>query len=528
MFLNFFLLKWGKLAKERQMPKELEISEDFSKAFELIEKSNKHLFITGKAGSGKSTFLEYCQNHLNKNMVMLAPTGVSALNIKGQTIHRFFGFPVNISVEKIKSLEFTPRAKRIYKNLETLIIDEVSMLRADLLDCINCFLELYGPVKGAPFGGVQVVFVGDLYQLPPVISKAEAPYFYQKYETAYFFSAEVFKKIPLEVIELKKIYRQKDQDFIEMLSRFRNNTVTKEDIQKLNSRLNQEQKFYNLTEFQIFLTATNLQAEKINQQHLEKLDGITYCSDAFVEGNFNQDSYPTAETLYFKIGSQIMFLNNDSKNRWVNGSLGYIEKIFMENGKIKHISVRLMQDYKLVEVFPYSWEIFKYKIEGKEIISEVAGSFTQFPFRLAWAVTIHKSQGKTFDHVVIDIGQGTFATGQLYVALSRCTSFEGISLTKAISPRHILTDEKINDFLSTYLPHEQTLAEKSKILQESIYQKNKLLIEYTKANGEESKRMIIPQHISKNNLLAYCIQRNEQRTFVIERIKSIKILKNNN
>ena len=503
------------------MPQQIEISKEFSEAFKILEQGSGHIFITGKAGTGKSTFLEYCREHINKNIVFLAPTGVAALNIQGQTIHRFFGFPINITQEKIKSGDFTPRSKRIYKNLETLVIDEVSMLRADLLDCINAFLELYGPEKGAPFGGVQMVFVGDLYQLPPVISNAEQNYFYQKYDSPYFFSAEIFKKITLQVIELQKIYRQKDHEFIEMLSRFRNNTVTDADINQLNSRLNTEQKFYNLTEFQIFLTSTNALAEKINQEHLNNLDGISYCADAVIDGSFNQESYPNSEELYFKAGAQIMFLNNDAKNRWVNGSLGYIEKIFLENGRIKHVSVRLMNNRKLVEVFPYSWEIFKYMLEGKEIISEVIGSFTQFPFRLAWAVTIHKSQGKTFDHVTIDIGRGTFATGQLYVALSRCTSFEGLSLTKPIQKRHVMTDERIYEFLEQYLPQEINEGQKEKKLEKAIKEGKKLKIEYQKSNGEISLRLIYPKRMEKGKLLAICAQRNEPRCFNLAGIKKI-------
>ena len=194
------------------MPLQIEINPGFAKAYELIENTRKHVFITGKAGSGKSTLLEYCCRNCSKNMVVVAPTGVAALNVHGQTIHRFFGFPLNISVEKITTFQFTPRAKRIYKRLETLVIDEVSMLRADILDCIDAFLRLYGPAEGLPFGGVQMVFVGDLYQLPPVVSNQEAAFFGARYASPYFFSADVFKAIPLEIIELTKIYRQTDQD----------------------------------------------------------------------------------------------------------------------------------------------------------------------------------------------------------------------------------------------------------------------------------------------------------------------------
>lgn len=509
------------------MPQTIEINPEFEQALNIIQNTHRHLFITGKAGTGKSTLLEYCHNNCNKNLVLLAPTGVAALNIKGQTIHRFFGFPINITVEKINSGEFTPRTKRIYKNLETIIIDEASMLRADLLDCINAFLQRHGPEPEKPLGGVQLVFVGDLYQLPPVISPQEQEFFNRQYSSPYFFSAETFKKIPLEVIELSKIYRQKDQDFIELLSRFRSNSITDSDITKLNSRLESTQEICNLTDYQIFLTATNQQTDLINQQHLAKLEGIAYCASAVVDGNFNEDYFPCPEQLFFKIGAQIMFLNNDAKNRWVNGSLGYIEKLTLDNGRIKHISVRLHGNHKLVEVFPYSWEIFKYTLDGKEITSEVIGSYAQFPFRLAWAVTIHKSQGKTFDHVTLDIGRGTFAAGQLYVALSRCTSFEGLSLTRPISKHHVLTDSRIFDFMSQHNPQELSETNRLQLLQNGIHQRQKLEITYTKANGEQSRRIIIPLHMSNEKLLAFCTQRQEQRTFILERITKIHINNDN-
>lgn len=505
------------------MPQQIEINPEFEQALNIIENSSRHLFVTGKAGTGKSTLLEYCYNNCNKNMVLLAPTGVAALNIKGQTIHRFFGFPINISVEKITSRQFMPRAKRIYKNLETIIIDEASMLRADLLDCINAFLQLYGPEPEKPLGGVQLVFVGDLYQLPPVITPQEQDYFYQKYNSPYFFSADIFKKIPLDVIELNKIYRQKDNDFIELLSRFRSNSITAGDLTRLNSRLNATQKISALTDYQISLTTTNQQADTINQQRLDALDSIAYCATAVIDGNFNADYYPTSENLFFKTGAQIMFLNNDAKNRWVNGSLGFIEKISLDNGRIKHISVRLHDNHKLVEVFPYSWEIFKYTMEGKEIISEVIGSFAQFPFRLAWAVTIHKSQGKTFDHVCLDVGRGTFAPGQLYVALSRCTSFEGLSLTRPVTRSHVLTDSRIFDFMSQYNPQELSTENRMQLLQNGINKRSKLEIVYTKADGEKSRRIIIPLHIRGDKLLAFCTQRQEQRTFVLDRIAKIHL-----
>ena len=509
------------------MPKELEINKEFQQAFELIESDTKNLFITGKAGSGKSTLLEYCIKNCSKNMVVLAPTGVAALNVKGQTIHRFFGFNIQIQPEQIANKQFLPRAKRIYQKLDSIIIDEVSMLRADLLDCINEFLKLYGPKKGVAFGGVQMIFVGDLFQLPPVITNQEMSFFKEKYNSPYFFDANVFKSITLELIELKKIYRQTDIDFIELLSRIRNNNLSNEDVTHLNSRLNAETKITGADKFCINLTTTNKLADDVNVNQLESLDGREYISTAIVDGTFTKEYFPTAELLNFKLGSQVMFLNNDSKARWVNGSIGHIEKIKEDANRVKYISIRLQHNQHLVEVFPYTWEIAKFKLNGvNEIVSDVVGSFTQYPFRLAWAVTIHKSQGKTFDNIKLDIGSGTFATGQLYVALSRCTSFEGISLKKELSRNHILTDPRICAFMSQYSPNsELSLTSKSQLLNNAIPMRKKVEISYTKADGTQSRRMIIPLFIKNDNLLAFCTQRQEQRTFNIERIKCIILTK---
>ena len=498
----------------------LDFNPAFQKAFDLIENTGKHLFITGKAGVGKSTLLNYCREHSKKNIVVLAPTGVAALNVHGQTIHRFFNFPINVSVEKISSGLVLPRVKRIYKNLETLIIDEISMLRADILDCIDAFLKIYGPQTDVPFGGVQIVLVGDLYQLPPVVSKQEQDVFFSKYDSPYFFSADIFKSMPLEVIELTKIYRQQDEHFIHLLNHIRNNNVNDEELQELNCSATRS---FSSDDFNIHLTTTNTLSDQINQQELNKLEGSLYQSHAIIDGQFSPDFYPTAETLEFKLGSQIMFLNNDSKNRWVNGSVGYIEDIKFRNDKILYLKIRLQKEYKLVDVFPYTWEIYKYTLEGREIVSEIIGSFTQYPFRLAWAVTIHKSQGKTFDNVTIDIGNGTFATGQLYVALSRCTSLSGIKITKPLQKHHILTDDRICRFMLSYGPlQELSATDKCHIIQQAILKKQKLEITYQKINHEISHRIIVPLRIKEDNLLAYCTQRNQQRSFCLSRILSLK------
>lgn len=503
------------------MTEQIDLNPAFQKALDLIENTGKHVFITGKAGVGKSTLLSYCREHCQKNMVILAPTGVAALNVKGQTIHRFFGFPINASPEKITSGLIQPRAKRIYKNLETVIIDEVSMLRADILDCIDAFLKLYGPEKDKSFGGVQMILVGDLYQLPPVITGPEQNFFAQKYSSPYFFSAEAFRSMSLEVVELTKIYRQSDETFINLLNSIRRNAISPDELNLLNSRLNNR---HNKEDFYINLTTTNKLADTTNQNELASLDGVLYSAQAVVDGTFSPDYYPTAEKLDFKLGSQVMFLNNDAKNRWVNGSVGHIEDIKFSNDKIRYVRVRLQNDYKLVDVFPYTWEVYKYTLEGKEIISEVIGSFTQYPFRLAWAVTIHKSQGKTFDRVTIDIGSGTFATGQLYVALSRCTSFDGICLTKPLRREHILTDSRINEFMLSYCSAAGLSdTDKASLISAAIPLRRKLEISYRKTDKSLSRRVIVPLRINKDgNLLAFCTQRGQQRSFCLSRIESIK------
>ena len=504
------------------MPLQVEINPEFQKALDLLEGTHQHLFITGKAGTGKSTLLNYAYAHSAKRIVLLAPTGVAALNIKGQTIHRFFGFPINISPAQIESGEFKPRATRIYKHLQTLIIDEASMLRADLLDCINIFLRKFGPDENKSFGGVQMVFVGDLYQLPPVVGPREREIFADHYETPYFFSADVFRQIPLQVVELKKIYRQKDNVFIGLLNNIRNNMASAEDLQRLNGRVGADVNAEGAEEFKITLTTTNQAADTVNRQMLEALDGILYISEAEIEGDFGQEYYPAAERLEFKIGAQIMFLNNDAQNRWVNGSVGHIESVRFRDERLSHINVRLQAGQRLVAVFPFEWEVCKYKLEGKEIISEVVGTFLQFPFRMAWAVTIHKSQGKTFDRVEIDIGHGTFAAGQLYVALSRCTSLEGISLKKPVSARHVMVDERINGFLCRYC--EDTAMpelQKKRRLCRAAEQQAEIGLVYRKPDGQNYRRRVVPVEVGNGVLIAECRERNALRRFEIKRIINI-------
>jgi ATP-dependent DNA helicase PIF1 len=443
----------------------LELNAQFKRALELMEQPHQHLFITGKAGTGKSTLLDYFCANAKKKPVVLAPTGVAALNVKGQTIHRFFNFYIDVTPEKIQSRQISPKDPDLYKELQTIIIDEASMLRADLLDCIDVFLRIYGRNPSLAFGGVQMIFVGDLYQLPPVVNNEEREIFSNHYATPYFFSAKALEQAKLEVLELETVYRQKDQQFVDLLNKIRNNSVEYADITALNQRHLPTEPINENDDFSIHLTTTNQKADEINNVHLQALKGKLHQSEAVVRGDFGKEYFPTAIALQYKIGAQIMLLNNDQKKRWVNGSIGKIEAVKCDEDGCEYLRVRLHDNDKVVSVYPFMWEVYKFSVANGVINSNPAGSFTQYPFRLAWAVTIHKSQGKTFERVVIDMGRGAFASGQTYVALSRCTSFEGIRLSVPIGKHHIRTDARIYKFLTghAYQKAAETLSFDDKI-----------------------------------------------------------------
>lgn len=441
------------------MKKKLDINDRFRHALHLMEKTDRSLFITGRAGTGKSTLLNHFCARTKKKPVIIAPTGVAALNVRGQTIHKFFNFYIDVTPEKIRNLKIKPRNPKLYAKLKTIIIDEVSMVRADLLDCIDEFLRLYGPEKNAPFGGVQMIFVGDLYQLPPVVRPENETDFAQLYETPFFFSARCLKEADFAVVELDTIYRQKEQDFVELLNRVRSGEVMDADLDMLHRRYDPSYQPKGKGFF-INLTTTNRKADEINAHHLGSLSAKLHTTNAKISGEFGPEYYPTATELQFKLGAQIMLINNDTQGRWVNGSIGVIESIKRDEDDRAYVVVQLEDEGERVHVYPHTWEVYKYGLDGGEIVANTIGSFTQFPFRLAWAVTIHKSQGKTFDHVMIDLDRGTFASGQLYVALSRCTTFEGIVLKSRIERRHIQTDERIVEFLRAhaYVPPAEALA----------------------------------------------------------------------
>ncbi len=432
------------------MDEKLEFNDQFKTTFELLDNSTQNVFVTGVAGTGKSTLLEYFRDNSHKNVAVLAPTGVSAVNIKGQTIHSFFRFKPDITVDGTRSIRIPNSRKKLYQNLDTVVIDEVSMVRADLLDCINEFLMIHGKRPDLPFGGVQIVFFGDLYQLPPVVTSYEKDLFGDIYKSPYFFDSNSFDSLNLTYVELKTIYRQKDKGFIDILNAVRNKNLNKESLAKLNQRYvpNSQPKD---EDFTIYLTTTNALSHRINQEHLRRLRSEIYVFDGEVAGDFKLRNLPTLYDLELKVDAQVMLLNNDPIGRWVNGSIGKILSIRTnDDDNITDVIKVELSDGKIVNVKPFTWEMYKffYNEKTERLDSEIMGSYTQYPLRLAWAITIHKSQGKTFSKVVLDIGTGTFAHGQLYVALSRCTSLEGITLKKPILNRHIILDSRIESFMT--------------------------------------------------------------------------------
>jgi len=435
-------------------------NKEFFHALDVVENTGRSIFLTGKAGTGKTTFLRYLCERNKKKMVVLAPTGVAALNAGGQTIHSFFQIPPSVYFpgDPRLSENFTPgssdniyetfrynrQKKTILRELELLVIDEVSMVRADLLDVIDAILRTYKDNKD-PFGGVQVVLIGDVYQLPPVVTSEEAPVLFRFYKSEFFFSAKVVKSMQLEYIELQKIYRQSDRDFIDLLNRVRVGKVTAADYDcfkrmYLNSSYHDEESSY------ITLTTTNAAASSINEENLEDILEDEWVSEAEITGDMTEKDYPTDVFLALKVGAQVMFLKNDSDHKYYNGKIGKIIDIDEdvvriscegESGGYQEIALK----QALWEKVQYKWNETKHCIE-----SEVTGTFKQFPLRLAWAITVHKSQGLTFEHVIADLGN-SFAAGQVYVALSRCTSLSGLVLASMITPNDIRTDHRVEAFI---------------------------------------------------------------------------------
>ena len=519
------------------MKVEVELNPEFQKALTLMEETTENVFVTGKAGTGKSTLLQYFREKTKKQVAVLAPTGVAALNVKGETIHSFFHFKPDITPEKAALLK--PKKTEIYKKIDAIIIDEISMVRADLLDCINAFLKKHGKKKKALFGGIQLIFIGDLYQLPPVVTYKEKDIFKEYYKSPYFFDAKCFEKMSFTLLELEKVYRQKDSGFIELLNAIRNNSVDEKNIKDLNSRVGAkfEKK---IKGYEIYLTTTNDAAFGINSAKMAELPGEEKVFNARITGELQRNQFPSEEQLTLKKGARVMFLNNDTYGYWVNGTLGEVEDIIYDTEEGGYAVWVKLQDGSIAEVYPNEWDVFHFSYDkvAKKLVSETAGSFIQYPLRPAWAVTIHKSQGKTFNKVIVDIGKGAFAHGQVYVALSRCTSFEGLSLVKRIEKKHIFADWRIVNFMAKYKydisEKEMPFAEKITFITGAIRKKSTLKMVYLKSNDIKSVRRIRPLKIAEmefmgktfTGLRAFCFERNEERTFRIDRILKIEEAEN--
>lgn len=434
---------------------------DMNLAWQFIAFTNISVFLTGKAGTGKTTFLRHLRELTPKRMVVLAPTGVAAINAQGQTIHSFFQLPFGPNVPGMETAEskrysMSKEKKALIRSLDLLVIDEISMVRCDLLDAVDREMRKYRD-RTKPFGGVQLLLIGDLQQLAPVAKDDEWALLQPYYSTPYFFGSHALAQIPYVTVELKHIYRQQDADFIDILAHIRTNNVTSEVLQKLNQRY--------IADFTppdgegwIRLTTHNNMANSYNQQKLEQLKGAAYTFSATVKGNFPEFSYPTDEQLTVKVGAQIMFVKNDPsfEHEYYNGKIGVIED-FVEDT----IVVRCSEDGSMIAVPRLTWENTKYVIdeETKEIRESVDGTFTQYPLRLAWAITVHKSQGLTFDHAVVDINH-SFAHGQVYVALSRCRTLKGLVLANPLNMRGVITDHSVNAYIDKELQEARSSAEK--------------------------------------------------------------------
>lgn len=419
----------------------LALSEEHRYALDRMEHHSEHLFITGRAGTGKSTLLQLFARTSRKRIAKLAPTGIAALNIEGQTIHSFFGFPPKM-LNKADIRRH--RNYRLYQNVDVIIIDEVSMVRVEMMDNIDWFLRI-NRGRNVPFGGVQMIFFGDLFQLPPVIaSQVEREFLVENYESQYFFSAHVFQEeTEFEMIELNTVYRQDERKFINILDNIRLNEIDEYDLMDLNERYVENPVE---EEFVITLSSRNALVNDINRRRLNSITEPEYRFLAKVTGDFAPSAFPAELALKLKLGAQVLFVKNDPDKRFVNGTIGIITTIDDDEiiVDIKNRKEEIIQ----INVPRLQWEIQKYRITDDQIQTEIVGTFDQFPLKLAWAITIHKSQGKTFDQVIIDIGTSAFEYGQTYVALSRCRTLEGIFLKRRITPRDIFVDDKVVEYYS--------------------------------------------------------------------------------
>lgn len=425
------------------MEKIFKLSQEYVDCLDEIEYSREHLFITGKAGTGKSTLLDLFRRTTSKNVVILAPTGIAALKVHGQTIHSFFKFPPRLILPS--DIKYTPSLKRIVNKLEILILDEISMVRADILDGINRILQLHRN-NSKPFGGIRLVAFGDIYQLPPIVSSAEERHFFQNnYTSAYFFASEIWQQLHnMRYINLSKVYRQTDRSFIRLLDEIRMGDIDYDSLTALNENVDPDfdQEGY------IYLSPRNATMQRINQQKLAELPNEERTYLPTITGEYNPNNMPIDPVLRIKVGAQVIFVKNDPDKEYVNGSLGIVTDL-----DTNLIRIRLNHDDKEVTIGRATWDMIRYRLDpdaDAQIKPEVVGTLEAFPVKLAWAMSIHKSQGQTFEKVILDMEGGAFEFGQTYVALSRCTTLEGIVLKKPLRQRDIMVDQRVVDF---YINH---------------------------------------------------------------------------
>ncbi len=415
------------------------------KAFDLVANTNTCLFITGKAGTGKTTFIKRIQEDINKNFLVLAPTGIAAIAVGGQTMHSFFGFPMQ-AMGPHTEISLSNEKFQILKETDTIIVDEASMVRSDMVDGMDRCLRMVFETN-MPFGGKQVIFVGDLFQLPPVVKEgsADAEMLHDLYGAGlpFFYKALVLKRMNLPKIEFQKVYRQSDEDFLNILNKMRNGEVTNEDLALLNKHVSMDS---DNEDYSVTLTSFNYMAEKINDEKLDAIEEEEFCYQAEIHDDFKKSDAPVPEFLRLKVGAQVIFCRNYPQAGYMNGTIGKVSKL-----DEAHIFVTLENGVE-INVSRVDWENrqSKYNSLTRKMESEVVGSFTQFPLKLAWAITIHKSQGMTFDKMHFDLSRGTFQAGQAYVAISRLRSLGGLTLSNPIRPHHVTQNQEVRVFANSF------------------------------------------------------------------------------